>query len=257
MCTVSWFSRGEEYQVFFNRDEQRTRDIARPPSIVRVQDTKVIMPRDTRAGGTWIATNQFGSTYALLNFYQGQQPSGQLTSRGNIISGLAASNSLLQIEVALKSLTLADYAPFSLLCFVLSEQASHSHLPKLSGAECLQSNLNVIMYRWSGRYLKISRPSSPIISSAVNYQYVLEQRIAEYEKRISARGSKKLTEKEFYQLHASHAPSKSAQSVCMHRADAKTVSFSHILVGKKIQFNYVNGPPCQLQRIHTVEIDRN
>ena len=46
----------------------------------------------------------------------------------------------------------------------------------------------------------------------------------------------------FIDFHSSHIPHPSRESVCMHREDAKTVSFSHVIVtADAISFAYADG----------------
>jgi hypothetical protein len=45
--------------------------------------------------------------------------------------------------------------------------------------------------------------------------------------------------------HSSHSQKGGAYSVCMHRADAATVSFSRIRVTpEQVEFHYTPGAPC-------------
>jgi hypothetical protein len=51
------------------------------------------------------------------------------------------------------------------------------------------------------------------------------------------------------EYHQSHLPERGAGSVCMHRADAQTVSYSEIHVRPdKATFLYWDGPPCEMPR---------
>jgi hypothetical protein len=51
---------------------------------------------------------------------------------------------------------------------------------------------------------------------------------------------------ELLALHRSHIPEAGPYSICMHREDAETVSFSHVVVaGDSITFSYTPAAPCQ------------
>lgn len=47
MCSVTWYLSDTGYQVFFNRDEQRSRALALPPKPYELQETSVLMPLDS------------------------------------------------------------------------------------------------------------------------------------------------------------------------------------------------------------------
>lgn len=94
MCSVTWSLSDTGYQVFFNRDEQRSRALALPPAIYDRQGVAVMMPLDPQGQGSWISLNQFGLSLCLLNNYQGRVPDGTLISRGLLLKSLAGSSSI-------------------------------------------------------------------------------------------------------------------------------------------------------------------
>lgn len=240
MCTISWFYHRDGYDVFFNRDEQVSRAKAIPPEIKFSNHVRGIMPIDPQGGGTWIGVNHFGCTFALLNYYQGRLPKGKLLSRGGIIPALLAVSSADQVADILAQINLNKYAPFSLLFF-------SQRKPSDAGGG------KIPMFRWTGKELAREPATSPLISSAINYELVLEQRLSLYRSQIQCLPGEP-TPADFYRLHQSHKPEKSAYSVCMHRTDAKTVSLSHISVGETIQFRYIDGSPCENGDSYSVEI---
>ncbi|ADE54945.1 NRDE family protein [Coraliomargarita akajimensis] len=86
MCTLSWWTATHERGVLFNRDEKRTRSRGLPPRIVESDGTRILMPLDPDAGGSWIGVNQHGLIVALLNnypHYQDQAPKQR--SRGKLV----------------------------------------------------------------------------------------------------------------------------------------------------------------------------
>ncbi|HDV5401969.1 TPA: NRDE family protein, partial [Vibrio cholerae] len=117
MCSVTWSLSDTGYQVFFNRDEQRSRALALPPAIYDRQGVAVMMPLDPQGQGSWISLNQFGLSLCLLNNYQGRVPDGTLISRGLLLKSLAGSSSIEQITLAFEKLALSRFAPFTLLAF--------------------------------------------------------------------------------------------------------------------------------------------
>src|SRR6185295_12334723 len=68
MCTVSLLAlpRGG-YLLAANRDEHVTRGVARPPERAQAGGNSFVAPRDSDAGGTWIAVDRDGRTLCLLN----------------------------------------------------------------------------------------------------------------------------------------------------------------------------------------------
>ena len=239
MCTLTWYFDPHGYNVFFNRDEQKKRAKALPPRILE-ENIKFVMPIDPQGGGSWISTNQYGVTVALLNFYQGNLPSGPLYSRGQIIKQLAPSLSLEEATRTVKSIDLTHYAPFSVAVFC-------------PGLHENKSRVGVI--RWDGQRLQDYTSPGPLISSGVSFESVSKARLKAYRDLINTRTNDKTQAHIDY--HSSHIPNQSAESVCMHREDAQTVSLSHVSVtSTESKFCYIDGSPCEHEFDYTVRIKR-
>lgn len=103
MCSVTWSLSDTGYQVFFNRDEQRSRALALPPAIYDRQGVAVMMPLDPQGQGSWISLNQFGLSLCLLNNYQGRVPDGTLISRGLLLKSLRDPLRLNKSRLRLKN----------------------------------------------------------------------------------------------------------------------------------------------------------
>ncbi len=247
MCTISWLIKPTGYRVFFNRDEQKTRPRAQPPQVRQENDIDTIMPIDPQGGGTWMAVNEKGLTFALLNFYQGRLPKGRLISRGKLVKACAGLRSTDEAVAYIESLNLAKYAPFSLLCFE----------PEANGAR-------VSLLRWDGKKIVQSDEHCPLISSAVRYDEVYSSRIQVYRDLMgelsdisSSSEHHGRHEHDYLRLHQSHAPDRSAESICMHRDDAQTVSFSQVNVNNEnIEFYYADGAPCDTPIEKVAELRR-
>ncbi len=226
MCTVSWLLTDNGYQVFFNRDEQKKRSQAVPPTLFCSQGVEYLMPVDPDGGGSWIATNEHGQSICLLNYYQGDVPKSPLTSRGLLVKSLASCCDYAQVAEHLKAIDLHKFAPFTLLIFE----------PNLS---LLRSAVKGIC--WTGQSLNSLQPEPPLISSSVDYPRALELRKGSYR----AFTSPQATLEKILNFHASHIPSKGHLSTCMHRKDAHTVSFSHIIVtDTERAMSYHPSSPC-------------
>lgn len=235
MCTVSWLVENNDYHVFFNRDEQRTRSLAIAPQPITINSSTALMPIDPDGNGTWISTNEFGLSLCLLNYYQGIKPRGTLVSRGLLVKALSAKKTVQEAHQQLLQSTLNDYASFSLLAFGYDA----------SGQFVQQT------WQWSGEQLTQKQLNSPFTSSSVKFEQVSASRHA------LANRMKMNNVADLARYHQSHQPDKSHLSACMHRTDAKSVSVSHIHVSEeKSFFHYKNASPCSNQPFVTTELER-
>ncbi len=233
MCTLTWLLDNNGYEVFFNRDEQRSR----PKAALPVYDaaTESIFPidpgqKDSTGKGTWIAVNKNGLSLCLLNNYQDSIKAGDgdnFTSRGLLIPKLIHLNAPEKIIDSLEAINLKDFQPFSLCIFPSSLSIT---------------NNRVFTCTWNGKVLTQGFAVSPVISSAVQLENVARSR-TELFKHLAAQ--KNLNTDSLLDFHCSHKPEKGKLSVCMHRDDASTQSLSHIRAGKNISFAYHDGPPCK------------
>jgi len=229
MCTLSWLAEPGGYQLWFNRDEQRRRARAEQPRYHSA--TGALYPIDPEGGGTWIALNDEGISFCLLNHYQADQrlpvgePPGGWLSRGQLIPQLLAHTDL-EFVAALQALSLTRFRPFVCCAFYPSDMHS-------SGAPQ--------MALWDGQALTLGQPRSPLISSSVAMDAVVRHRRRLYS-RSADTGAGRMA------FHCSHQPSPSALSVCMHREDAATQSLSHIRVADTgVRFDYYDGAPCEVR----------
>ncbi|WP_250654774.1 NRDE family protein [Alkalimarinus coralli] len=228
MCTLSWAASGSSYQLFFNRDEQRTRQPALPPEIITHDGVSALMPVDPQGGGSWISVNEYGLGLCLLNFYQGRTPSGSLTSRGQLLRSLACLPTISEVSGHIYNTRLTNYAPFTLVVF-------QPVFSKTSPATA------ITYFQWDGQSLSKGKPNSPLTSSSVDFNVVSGCRYNRYTEQVVHH-----TPLELVDYHRSHDGEKNHRSVCMHRDDAKTVSLSHItLSGQTASFHYQPGSPCE------------
>lgn len=226
MCSVSWLFKPQGYQVFFNRDEQKTRAPALPPKQQVQGGVKVLMPIDPVGNGSWICTNQFGLSLCLLNNYQGSAPKGELLSRGLLLKSLATCRSSHDVIKHFYTLSLEQFAPFTLLSFD----------PTLS-----INNQDVIALRWNGEKYDVSVTDSPLFSSAIDLEAVVNYRQKIYHELT------KITKDTAALLafHTHHHPVHLHMSPCMHREDAHTVSFTYLNISASHQeMSYIEGSPC-------------
>lgn len=225
---MTWFTKEGGYELFFNRDEQLSRRRAELPTIQKSETVEYISPTDSDAGGTWIAVNQYGITVCLLNHYQFEQISTykKWISRGEIVRSFAITTDLKSAEQQFDNLGLDDYRAFRM--FIIDSQGNNR------------------LFIWDGHSARIEcNVTTPKSSSSVDSKNVKKKRKDLFRdlNLIESKDAKK-----FIAYHASHLPSRSKDSVCMHRDDAKTVSLSHINVTDSgIEFSYADGSPCEVE----------
>ena len=242
MCTVTWLLQSTGYRLFFNRDELKTRGIARPPAAGELNRVKYIAPADADAGGSWIGVNEFGVAPAILNYYHAggakTAPGKDYISRGVLLKSLLDCREAAEALRRLQQERLENYRPFILLIFA----------PAAPPLACT----------WNAGKggLKIERAAAcPLSSSSFDSREVIEGRITRFRERFS--GARPLTAEMLRSYHRSHEPEPGPYSVCMHREDAHTVSYSEIGVATDtIEFRYVPGSPCSHSFLAPITLPR-
>lgn len=219
MCTLTYRLTETGYELFFNRDEQRSRAKAYLPKLNA--DLHAIYPLDPIGKGTWLAVHQSGLSLALLNYYQVEKKlaGGHFISRGELILRLLKNpNSVIE---TLKSMDLQHYQPFQLCLFP---------------ADLRRNDNKLSCFQWDSFMLTEQQQTLPITSSGVDYAQVYQARKKQFTQLVS------LNEPTTKQLLAFHQSQKKEGklSVKMCREDAKTVSFSHLCIDDEITFNYVD-----------------
>jgi hypothetical protein len=228
MCTVSWIHEDAGYQLFCNRDEKLARSAATKPQLLCRYGVRILAPIDGDAGGTWIATNEFGITVCLLNgtFERASPSSVGWRSRGLLVLDLASAESIQDVQSRIWQSDLLRYEPFTLAV--------------------LEPGQYTLVIEWDGvekRILPFGEPYMPLASSSFDAAEAQRTRHREFEK-LNTAGT--LHAIPLLVFHRSHVPDRGAYSPCMHRADAETASFSWITVnGTEASFYYSAGPPCR------------
>ncbi len=218
MCTLSFCLQPHGYQLFFNRDEKRTRAIAQPPRYH--QQYRAVFGVDPEGNGTWLACREDGLSLAILNYYQGvsQYEAAHYTSRGQLILSLLQQRNIAQ---AMHELAYTDYRPFQLVAFPASLTL---HKPYI--------------HRWiyDGQHVQYSQLTQPMItSSSVDIDVVTSHRLARFQQIHQHQA---ISENSLKQFHYS-TDSVSHLGVKMVRDDAHTVSISHIGVDSTVvAFHY-------------------
>ena len=274
MCTVSFVPKSRGFYLAMNRDEKRERFAAIAPAIVELGSHRAILPREP-TGGTWISANDAGVCLALINWHRIAEPAsgGQLLpkkrnrldtrssrgtravettgcpsgaeriehhlksdplSRGLVVKELAGISTAREIAASVRKLPVGKLRPFRLIAIVLGEK-------------------RVIEWRWDLQRLAIRNHEwrrQHWFSSSFDEERaeVERQRVCEDANDHDSADSLMWLRR----LHSSHAPKRGPFSICMHRGDAATVSYSEVAVGpRSVVMRYKDGPLCALRSTMT------
>jgi hypothetical protein len=214
MCSLSWSRSRGTLVVVMNRDERRDRAPARPPRRwPGVPDGGgFTAPVDGEAGGSWIAVRDSGVVLALLNHQAVRRATPPRTSRGLLVTALAAERTIPD-AARLRAAGLPAFAPFRL--FV----AGPATPPRV--------------FTWSGVSLT-SRRLDPrrgfLTSSSWNPRPVIAARHAAF--RAFARDRAQPTRADLVAFHARADEARGTPwAICMAREDARTVSTTVVEAG--------------------------
>ena len=221
MCTVTalprslltrvWRADPLILRVACNRDERVTRTAGLPPVLGSAGSRTTVMPIDPESGGTWIAANDMGVVFAILNANPGWPvPAGDV-SRGLIIPGLVASTTVSEALTRAHQLRVNRYAPFRLLLF-----------DRYQLVECWPDE-GRIRHRRSFLYGAVMRTSSGLGDALV-----ARPRRALFNRIFRTPDDPCAAQDRF---HAHRWPGREALSVNMRRPDACTVSHTIVDVG--------------------------
>lgn len=267
MCTITWLQREDGYEVFCNRDELKTRRPALPPRFAECAGVRYLAPIDVDGGGSWLGVNELGLSLCLINHYPTQPrniPSlrgaggvslrrkknilveadesqntsliplkggfskdEKFRSRGLLLTSLMDCKSTEVVSERLRREALEQYRPFILLSFEIHGCFS--------------------MTEWNGVVLKfrpLAKEDLPVTSSSFSTNAVILARKENFAKL--AQPQSKLDRELLINFHRSHMPERGAHSVCMHREDAETVSFTHVLMtNTEAEIRYCSAAPCR------------
>lgn len=227
MCTLSWLPEPGDLRLFFNRDERLTRAPERPPAVERDRGVRFITPADGNFGGTWIGVNEAGVIACLLNRYHEApvDPPGDPISRGLLLRSLLVEPTVAALAAAVEGRPLERFQPFTIAT--------------------AEPDAALVLLDWNGRQLTRSTHGAPGLvrtSSGHDQAEAERQRSAVLAARTRSRPLSAALLRAF---HRSHLPERGPWSVCMHRSDAATQSFTEIRVTPRhVTLRYADGPPC-------------
>ncbi|MEY4119058.1 MAG: hypothetical protein RLZZ116_2386 [Planctomycetota bacterium] len=214
MCTLSIIVTAlGEFTLGFNRDEKPRRDEGAPTT--RGARRSYIAPIDLASGGTWIAVNDAGIAFALLNRSEprvGDAAAG--LSRGRIVPSVAECGDFAEIERELRAIASAFSRGF---VFVATD--GHSVLEGVGTGGRVE--------------IAVSPLHRPFMraSSGLGDHLVQPPRAELFEARVAAAEAVSLPEAQ-RDFHAHCWGDRRHLSVLMDRGEARTVSQTFVRVDR-------------------------
>src|SRR5262245_53431580 len=115
MCTVTFIARKGGYCLGMNRDEKLSRATGLQPKRKEGNGRVVVCPSEP-GGGTWIALNNAGVSFALINWYSVPASiESNATSRGRIVTAVCSLDTRESVAAAFDELPLETTNPFRLV----------------------------------------------------------------------------------------------------------------------------------------------
>jgi hypothetical protein len=225
MCTVTFIPKRYGCIVAMNRDDLRTRPQALPPAVRQTGGLQSVYPSEP-GGGTWCGANERGLVFTLLNWHVAKGEKQR--TRGDVIPAVLACGDVEQVQAKFGDTHFAGMLPFRLIGFSMGEKA-------------------VREWRWDGAKLATISHSWALghwFSSGMSDEQAEGTRrpVCELAHRQADAGSVAWVRR----LHRSHKPERGAFSMCVHRPDAATLSYTEILCTRRqITMRYAQGNPCK------------
>jgi hypothetical protein len=241
MCTLTVVANSETYRMAMNRDEKITRSAGLCLENYEFDSGRAIYPGDG-SGGTWCATNEHGITLALLNWNDVAVPGiviARTRSRGRVIPALIGSRSLSDLHGVVRLSNFEGILPFRLVGVFPSEQ-------QIWEWRWDSTRFEVQVHAWESRHW---------------FSSSLSDELAERLRRTACRNAEHEPDAGsvvwLRRLHSSHAGGPGPFSLCVHRGDVKTLSYSEVSVSSShIEMNHFRGSPCTMGPIQSTAIDR-
>jgi len=191
---------------------------------------------------------------ALINWHRiKREPNNGVRSRGEVIRKLVGISISDEISTAVKKLPLRKLRPFRLIAIVSAENRVIEWRWNLN-------RLAIRKHSWESRHWFSSgfdEPRAEVERAKVCASFVVPRRrddpgSARARTGVNAAGYSLMW---LRQLHCSHAPKRGPFSICMHRPDAATVSYTEVAVSKRrATMRYKSGPCCSNKAMATKTI---
>lgn len=210
-----------------NRDDAYSRAQTNSPEVHTIGDSRVLCPSEIN-GGTWIAANESGLAFCLLNWNR-PAPGPKTRSRGEIIPAIANATSLEQVAGLLSSLPNEGLHPFRLLAFSLPDQAISEFR--------VHTSHETIDFPWEYRHW---------FSSGMG-----DEEAARHRQKICAEALTQpdaLSSNWVRRLHQSHGSEPGPFSICVHRETGGTLSYTEVETSAtKVTMRYSTASACTNQ----------
>jgi len=210
MCTVSFVANNDKIIITSNRDEAVLRPALQPETYL-INNKKITFPKDPKAGGTWYATNEYGTVLVLLNGadekHKHRPPYSR--SRGLIVLEIISSDSSI---LHWNAIDLNGVEPFTLVLY------EDSKLYQLRWNEIEKSRID----------LDASQPH--IWSSSTLYPKEIREQRSEWFYRFME-NKKDITETELFHFHRYTENSNVENGLIINRNDAlKTLTITQTVI---------------------------
>jgi len=239
MCTLTVVTNNDTYLMAMNRDEKITRGAGLPPEIHECDGTRAIYPSDGD-GGTWFATNEYGIALALLNWNDVTPHSidDKARSRGPVITALIDSRSLSDLHAVFDVSNFKGMMPFRLVGVFPSEQ-------EIWEWRWDSTQIESQVHAWESRHWFSSSLSDKRAESLRG----VACRTAHHEPDAASVPWLR-------RLHASHASGPGPFSLCVHREDVKTLSYTEAIVTSgSVRMGHFQGSPCTTDPADPIDIE--
>lgn len=226
MCTVTYIPPTQEHSFVLtsNRDEKEFRPTL-PPDLYSYGDCKLVFPKDEKAGGSWIATNDKGVINCLLNgaFIAHQKQEHHTKSRGTVL--LDFTRSPLAAQAYFSQADLHNVEPFTIVA-----------LKHDSGT--IQDFTEFI---WDGNhkhFRELNANNPHIWSSVTLYDEAQRKTKKEWFERFYKKHKNAITKEKIVDFHSGNQAKVNSGSK-NRDGDLKTVSITQVsLSNNKTQMHY-------------------
>lgn len=211
MCTVTIVSKpggDHAFRMACSRDESHGRASAIPPRHQTMRGVNALVPIDPASGGTWVGVNEFGVALTLLNHNLSEPPVGRDQSRGQVIPALLHVHAVEEIIPAASTILRERMMPFRLIACDGRSVLLWRGIDPVDQAE---------LSSWDAKPLMFT-------SSGLGDHLVESPRRELFDGWFSGNPDQVFQEQDAFHRH--QWPGKEQLSICMHRDDARTVSYT-------------------------------
>ena len=237
VCTVSILIRDGVLRLVTNRDEQHTRVPAQGPVVHSLNGVRCCYPVDPASGGTWVGANAHGIVATLLNGNPPWSYEPDLRrSRGELVPAVLGCATRDAVVELINAQEWASFPPCRLVVAIAHE---------------------ALVWTWDGRTSAFNQQAADgalFSSSGLGDKLVQSPRATLWADWFTA-GADPFAEQDAF--HAHSWPERGAESVCMRRDDACTVSSTTIAVSDlSVDLHYHPAPPDETAEGVLVQLPR-